>query len=862
MSLLGNLTVGILGNMSGLSGSLKDSQTQIEKFAKSMDDVGKKVADMGTSLSLFVTGPLLAVGGTSLKAASDFESAFAGVRKTVDATEEEFAMFEQGFRDMAKTMPQAATEITRVGEAAGQLGIQNDAILDFTKTMVNLGVATDLSSDQAAMALARFATITQMPQENFERLGSTIVGLGNNLAATESEIVEMGLRIAGAGTTIGMSESDILSFAGALTAMGINAESGGTAFSKLMINIAQSVATGSADLNGFATTAGMTVDQFSELFEKDASMAISYFIDGLGKMNDAGVNVFGVIDDLGLSEVRLRDALLRSASASDVLFDSLEIGRTSWEENNALTKEAEERYKTFASQLQIFKNNITDIAITIGGPLMEAANGLLEQARPLIDMVADLATRFTELDPEIQKNIIAVAAIAAAVGPVLIVVGKLISAVSSLAPVLGLLTNPIGLTVAALAALTAAVVYLYKNNETVKNALDAAWRWIKDQAIAIFDALKAFWNKWGGDIKGFFSRTWELIKSVFMAAIEVISYYVTRIFDEIKAFWDEWGDEIIVGFKAYFKTLKSLWENVFKGVWEFVKRVFDEIKAFWDKWGDTIVQAFKDIFDIAFIIFKNGFEVISRFVKSVFDGIKLFWDVWGDTIITAFKTVFGIVKSVFEGVWNQIKIIIDLAMGVISNVIKLALALLQGDWESAWEAIKGIVESIWEGIKNTLSNVAGTMYNIGKDIIQGLINGIKSLASNVASAAKDIASNVGDNIKGFFGIRSPSRLMMGYGQDIGDGLVIGMREKLRAVGSMAQNMADAAYIGAPDMSIPSISGGNFVSNAASAAIDGHLGGREIVIRMPVYLDGEQISENTSKHQFRQTIESSRSGGAI
>src|SRR5690606_27244928 len=143
-------------------------------------------------------------GGLAIKASIDFESAFAGVRKTVDATESEFSALSQGIRDMSKEVPSSATAIAGIAEAAGQLGIETPNILSFTRTMVDLGEATNMTGDEAATALARFANITQMPQTEFSRLGSVIVALGNNLATTESEIVQFGLRLAGAGSQAGM----------------------------------------------------------------------------------------------------------------------------------------------------------------------------------------------------------------------------------------------------------------------------------------------------------------------------------------------------------------------------------------------------------------------------------------------------------------------------------------------------------------------------------------------------------------------------------------------------------------------------------------------------------------------------------
>lgn len=334
-----------------------------------------------------------AVVKAGIDAGINFETAFAGVRKTVDATDAEFAQFNVGLRQMAKEMPTSREELARVAEAAGQLGIQKEALLGFTRTMADMGVATNMSSDQAATALARLANITSMPQSEFGRLGSTIVDLGNKFASTESEIVEMGLRLAGAGKTIGMTEPQILGFATALSSVGIEAEMGGSAFSRLMVNIGSAVSKGGDELDRFAKVAGMSAGQFADRFRTDAAGAIIAFIEGLGKMQKSGRDVFGTLEELGITEVRLRDAVLRSAGAAELMTNAQKVANEAWREGNALQIEAAKRYETTASKIEITKNTWTDLAVRGFQAYKPIIDEVLDQLRALAEE-ADQAEQF------------------------------------------------------------------------------------------------------------------------------------------------------------------------------------------------------------------------------------------------------------------------------------------------------------------------------------------------------------------------------------------------------------------------------------------------------------------------------------
>lgn len=375
--------VQFIGDTKNLERAYGRAGTGAEGFAGRAKKAAK-VASAAVLASAVATG----------KAAIDFESAFAGVRKTVDATEAEYKRLSDGIRRMAREIPVAATELAGIAEAAGQLGIQKQNILAFTRTIADLGVSSNLAGEEGAAMLARFANITKMPQGDFDRLGSTIVALGNAGASTEAEIAEMALRLAGAGEQIGLTEAQTLGFANALSSVGIEAEAGGSAISKVFVDMAVAVKRGGSDLDAFAKVAGVSGGEFRRVFERDAANATLLFIEGLARLKREGGDVFGVLEDLGFSNVRVRDALLRASGAGDLFRESLRTGSQAWKDNNALTNEAEQRYKTAASQLQILKNTITDVGISIGTALLPGvtagAQGLVAGFTTGADAAQDL----------------------------------------------------------------------------------------------------------------------------------------------------------------------------------------------------------------------------------------------------------------------------------------------------------------------------------------------------------------------------------------------------------------------------------------------------------------------------------------
>jgi hypothetical protein len=465
--------------------SITDTGKASKGLASDINSFGKGVLKGGAllggvalaGLGAFTTG-VATLGVTAVNTSISVQSAFAGVTKTVNGLttatgelSEAGENLKRGFQDLALEIPVAVEELMGIGELGGQLGVQEDNLLNFTKTIAQLGVTTDLTSEAAATSLAQLMNIMGSSQDSIGSIGNVIVALGNNSATTESQIVNFAQRIAGAGKIAGLTEAQVLGIAASFSSVGIEAEAGGTATQKVLLAMQQAVAgstTGFVDnsaaitdnvdrlsgynaklvtleartgmsgdalwaqyqafldaggaaedwgrqlgdtnrnqlfntiksvketeaaledlrasqgkpidpgqLTKFAEVAGMTADDFQTLWKEDSSKAFEAFVTGLGAQGDEAINT---LEDLGLSDQRLIRSFLSLSNNSDILTSSLELANNEFENGNALAKEAEQRFATTASRIQLLKNQVRDIGITIGDTLLPAFNNALAAA--------------------------------------------------------------------------------------------------------------------------------------------------------------------------------------------------------------------------------------------------------------------------------------------------------------------------------------------------------------------------------------------------------------------------------------------------------------------------------------------------
>jgi len=446
-----------LGSMEILLGlNVKAFDKALKGIGRKFGRMGRQLQGAGQSLTMGLTAPLSAIGIVAAKTAINWETSFANVRKTVAGTEEELQALSRGIRNMSLELPVAAGELASIAEEAGRLGIARGGILKFTDTVVRLAETSTLSSEEAAISLARLIKQTSASSEDVRRLATSLTVLGSEFETNESSIAEMAQRLSVTGDVIGLSAHEILGFSAAMSAAGIQAEGGGTAMGDVFIKIASAVSEGGGELDKFAKIAGKTSKDFKRQFETDASGALVAFVRGLKNVKDSGGSVFQALEDIGLSGKRQRLVLLALQKDTDGLVKALDRSKTAWVENTALQDLSEKKFKTTGAEIQKLINQVTDIARELGDALFPAIQSLVDIFETsFIPTLKEWVESFKALEPSTKAMIIVVAALAAGIGPLLFMLGQLAFMIQAVAGAMTLMAaHPV---VALLVGLTALV---------------------------------------------------------------------------------------------------------------------------------------------------------------------------------------------------------------------------------------------------------------------------------------------------------------------------------------------------------------------------------------------------------------------
>ncbi len=766
---------------------------QVAVVGTKMQDLGNKVTAVGQKFKVISAVASTALVGITASAIN-FETAFTGVTKTVDGTDEQLENIKQGILDLSEATASSATDIAGVAEAAGQLGVKTENIMAFTETMVRLGDSTNISASDAATAIAQLYNVMGADINTVDQFGAALVALGNNAATSENDIMNMASRIASSGKQVGLTEQQVLALATSLASVGLEAEGGGSAISAVITEIDKSVALNSDSLKTWASVAGMSVKEFKQLWQNDAMTAIQAVTKGMGDAKAGGQNLNVILDNLGVTSLRQTDTMKRLSGASELMSNMVQISNEAWSENTALTNESEKRYQTTAAKMQQLKNTVQELCVKLG-------EILLPIIQSVCDSLSNFASWLTGLSPTAQKVVLVVIAIVAAIGPLIIFIGKLISSIGTIMTIVPkvvsafkaiktamaalnavMLANPISLVIIAIVALVAIFVVLWNKCEWFRNFWIGLWEKIKNavsQAVenikkfldnmkTVIDGVKNNISIFFENIKNFISQVANNIKnfieSVKLVLSTIVTFIDTNVIQPIKN-----------AIQAFLNTLLTIvtWinTNVIQPILSIVVPIVTKIGEIIAKIWEIITVLFGVLCSwINTNVIQPIINAVTSFVNSI---IQFFQNLWNtivlifsivttwinaniiQPVVTAITNFINSIIQFFQNLWNTIVLIFSIVttwinaniiqpvVTAITNFINSIIQFFQNLWNRIVDIFSAVgnffanvFTSAWNGIRNAFSGVTS--------FFQGIWNTIKNMFTSIGTT---IGNGIGNAFK-------------------------------------------------------------------------------------------------------------------
>jgi TP901 family phage tail tape measure protein len=413
----------------------------LDQAQRSWTKFGSTLQVMGFRMGAIWTATVGAMTAATIKFGVEHEKAFANVKKTITVTKDEsdayFTNLEKQLIEIAKRTPFATTELSNLARIGGQLGVQKENIAKFTETIAKLGVAAaELPVEEAAVGLARIISITGASYNNVDRLASVLARLGDSFATTESRILNFATRISGLAKITNMSAQETLGLGAAFTAVVPGVELVATQVSKALGIIASSVETGGDKLELLNKLVEHTGESFTVLWKENASRAIAALLKGLELTRQAGTNIFGVLEKLGLSNQRAAQAFAAAAGASGKFREALDLQEKEFRENTKIAEEMANVMNTVWAQSKILFNLIKIAGINIFDAYRDILMDVISAAQMMMKALLELTLLFGKLPNSIKFVTAALALLPGLLAAAAMGAGMLSSVFATLSPLL------------------------------------------------------------------------------------------------------------------------------------------------------------------------------------------------------------------------------------------------------------------------------------------------------------------------------------------------------------------------------------------------------------------------------------------
>lgn len=740
-------------DLKNLETQANQSATAVQKIAatgEKLKTVGDNISSAGQKL-LPVTAGVTALGTASVTTAANFESSMSQVQATMGITKDAMSTVNgqsvntmDTLSKLAKKMgAETAFSASECAEALNYLalaGYDTQQMCDTLPTVLNLAAAGDIALADASDMVTDAMSALGMGVDEAETM---VDQMAKTASTTNTSVAQLGegiLTIGATAKSIKGGTAELNTALGILANNGIKGAEGGTHLRNIILSLQNPTDKAAAQMEALGLSVYDSEGNMRSM--NDILGNLNKSMDGMTSAEKSNI-ISTIFNKTDLSSV---NALLANTGET---WDSLQKSIT--DSGGAAQQMADTQLDNLQGQITILKSALEGLAISFGELLMPAIKQIVGWVQKFVDWL-------NGMNDGTKKVIMTVALLAAALGPVLIVIGKVISAVGTIMTVVPkiagvintvkgafaalnttMLANPITLIIAAIAALVAAFIYLWNNCDGFRQFWIDLWENVKQTAVTVWNAIKEF-----------FAQVWEAIKTIFSTVFEVIKTLVTTYFNLYKTI-----------IQTVFNTVKT----VITTIWESIKGVFT-----------TVFNVIKTLVTTYFNIYKTIIQTVLTIIQMV---ITTVWN----TIKTVITTVLNAIKTIFSTVWNAIKTIISAVVGAIKGLITGNFTAVKNSITTIMNTIKSTISTIWNTIKSNISTVLGAIKGAVTSVFSGIVNAVKSAMVNVLNAVKSGFANVKNHITGL------ASQAFTWGRDLVMGIVNGIRSCIGAVADAASSVA-------------------------------------------------------------------------
>ena len=767
-----------------LTTEANNSHTALEKMGvlgETLQSAGDKISGVGQKL-LPVTAGVTALGTIAVKTGADFDSAMSKVAAVSGATGSEMDALREKAREMGSKTKFSASEAAEAMNYMAMAGWKTNDMLSGIEGIMNLAAASgeDLAStsDIVTDALTAFG-LSASDSGHFADILAAASSNANTNVSMMGETFKYAAPVLG---SLGYSAEDSAIAIGLMANAGIKSSQAGTALRSAITNLAKPTGTVASAMEQYGislTDSSGKMYSLRELMEQ-----LRQKLGGLSEAEQAqaAASLFGKEAMSGML------AIINGSPADfEKLSNAIDTCSDTVDGYNGTTeKMAAVMQDNLAGQVTILKSQLEELAISFSDILMPTIRSIVSRIQELVD-------KLNQLDPQTKETIAKIALVAAALGPMLVVLGKTISSVgtvfsavfklpalfSTVQSGIGAITGALGVSlgpllaiIAAVAALVAAFVHLWKTNDEFKSNIIAIWEQIKSTFTGLTQGITDRLNALGFDFESFtdvLKAAWDELCNLLAPIFEGVFQNISNIFSEftgvllglldvlIGLFTGDW-EQCWDGIKGIFTSIWNFIVNTFRNIMNTLKGIADVVLGWfgtsWNEVWTSIKTFFVDTWNSISTFFTGIITGIRDFFVNIWTEIYTFFSNIFNAIYTVVSTVFQTIYNTIMTVWNSIyetiaplldafKYLFETIFQAIHIIISNVMDWISEKISAIWNAIVSFLTPILEGIKNTFT----TIWNAIKSVIDTVLGAIQSVTTSVWNAIYGFLSPILNSIK-------------------------------------------------------------------------------------------------------------------